>query len=306
MNYKALVIGTLSQDSFVSVNKRLAKRLGFVEAGLLAELIFTHKGVAQNQAFFDEGKQGEWFFLTQAKVEEELGIKRREHENAIKKLVAAEVIYKKQMGLPAKSYYVINWRKIVDIVDNSDETPPEPAPQSDCTKRTNKDERNVQTGMDETYKQESTKGTSIHINKKKLEEKEIKKINNKKIVNKGISNPTLNSFKRAEVPHTISDYDGTEPYGNFIQNIANEFYTEFSVGRWSKKQWQTIVNRISLEIISDERSISNHRKYIYSWLKKIAYSHDLKNGKIEIEYNGEGTVPFYDWLTTREDDDMPW
>src|SRR6476660_7055438 len=117
MNYKNLVIGTLSQNSFVSVNKKLAKRLGFVEAGLLAELIFTHNFAERENAFFENGEHGPWFYLTQAKVEENLGIKRREHENAIKNLVKDEIIIKKKMGLPSKNYYQINWKNIVDILE---------------------------------------------------------------------------------------------------------------------------------------------------------------------------------------------
>ena len=40
------------------VNKKLAKQLGFVEAGLWAELIFTHKQAKQENAFFEQGKKG--------------------------------------------------------------------------------------------------------------------------------------------------------------------------------------------------------------------------------------------------------
>jgi hypothetical protein len=42
--------------------------------------------------------------------------------------------------------------------------------------------------------------------------------------------------------------------------------------------------------------------------ENIAYSHDLKNGKIEIEYEQRGNVPFYNWLNSIEEqeDEMPW
>jgi hypothetical protein len=282
MNYKALVIGTLSQDSFVSVNKTLARRLGFVEAGLLAELIFTHKGVAANNSFFDEGKQGEWFYLTQPKVEEQLGIKRREHDTAIKNLIGANVILKKQLGIPAKSHYLINWKVIVDIVDNSDETPPEPAPQSGCTKRTSKGGRNVHPSVDETYIQESTECTSIHINKKKLEEKEIKQINNKNLVNKGF---------QKNVANYLSKDDVTE--------IANTYYPNFAAGRWSKKQWVALIEQFASECL--DKKIKKPRNYIYASLERMAYAHDFKNGRIEFEYKGESSVPFYNWITTLEE-----
>jgi hypothetical protein len=286
MSYKALVINTLSQDSYVSVNKKLAKKLGFTEAGLLAELIFTYKGAQIYNSFYDNGNQGEWFYLTQATIEDRLGIKRREHDTAIKNLVSKSVIFKKKMGLPAKSYYIINWQRIVDIVDNSDETPPEPAPLSECTKRTNKDGVNVQTRMDEPYKQDSAECTSIHINKKELKEKDKTNINNKKIVNKA--------------GELISKDE--------LVNIGNDYYSEFASGRWSKRQWKNIIDKLTTEIVEREVKLRDVKAYMLGCFENIAYSHDLKNGKIEIEYEQRGNVPFYNWLESIEEqeDEMPW
>jgi hypothetical protein len=209
--YKNLVIGTLSQDSFVMVNKTLAKKIGFVEAGLLAELIFTYKGVEKNNAFYENGEHGPWFYLTQASVEESLGIMRREHENAIKNLCKFGLIIKKRLGIPSKNYYQIDWKKISELFEEND---PEPAPQSDCTKRTIKEGLNVQSGLDETYNLDCTKRPFIHIKNKKIKEKDIKKIKNKNHVNKGIS-------KNMENPLTKDD----------ITEIANTYYSSFASGR---------------------------------------------------------------------------
>jgi hypothetical protein len=33
----------------------------------------------------------------------------------------------------------------------------------------------------------------------------------------------------------------------------------------------------------------------------MAYGHDFKNGKIEFEYKGESSVPFYNWLEIMEE-----
>lgn len=269
MNYESLVIGTLSQDAFVMVNKKLAKRLGFTEAGLLAELIFTHNSVKKDNKFFDSGEKGPWFYLTQATVEERLGIKRREHETAIKNLKKEEIIFVKKMGLPSKNYYMINWKKIVDILEGNE---PEPAPQSVCTKRTNKDGRNVQTRMDDSYKQGWTKRTSIHIKKKDLEKRLIKRTY-KKIVNKEAVN------KKS------------------ITNMANEFYNEFAVTRWSKEQWLNLIDKIADEMLKSEKAITNHAAYVHAVLKNVAYKHDLKYGKIESPVNlVNSSIPFYNWL----------
>lgn len=309
MNHENYVIGTLSNDSFVMVNKKLSKRIGFTEAGLLAELIFTHKTVKQNNDFFEEGKHGQWFYLTQAKVEEQIGIKRREHENAVKNLVKNLVISKKLLGIPAKNHYLINWQKIVELFEEEEvkeeKKDPEPLIQSVCTKRTNKDGLNVQTGLDET---------SIHTSNKRTTIKTTNKNKDKELVNKGVNknqknHPENNLNKKQEydpnienITHTPkkeqkSDYDGTEPYGVFLVNVMNEFYTKFAHGRWNKKQWEFLIEKLGIEIVTnDEIEIYNHRGYIHNCLSNIAYRHDLKHGKIESRKPIEG-LPLYDyWL----------
>ena len=278
-NHKKFVLGTLSIDAFVMVNKKLAKRVGFVEAGLIAELIFTFKTVSKENAFFDGGEQGEWFYLTQAKVQEQIGLKRTEHENAIKSLVKKEIIFKKKMGLPSKNYYLIQWEKITEFLEEDD---PEPAPQSVCRKPANKDVGNLQTSMEETDKLDCSKPTSIHINKKELEKESIKTIN-KKIVNKA---------------------------GEFITkdelvNIGNDYYSEFASGRWSKKEWTTIINQFTSECL--DRKIINPKAYIKASLEEIARRHDLKNGKVEPKFKSSGILPLYNWLEKEEqEDEMPW
>lgn len=281
MNFEYLVKGTLSQDSFVMVNKKISKRIGFVEAGLLAELLFVHEHAKQTDRFFEGGIHGEWFYLTQAKVEENLGIKRREHENAIKNLVQHKIIQKKKMGLPAKNYYLLNWENIANILAENDEKVPstlgaislDETYKQESTKRTNKDGRNVQTRVDET---------SIHtIDKKELEKRDIK-TSNKNLVNKELENNLNNSFSKID-----------------LLDIANEFYSEFALNRYTKKQWITVTNQLIDEIIATKVDLTHPRKYIKASLENIVRSHDLKHGKVDFEdkpQNNNRPVPFYNWL----------
>jgi hypothetical protein len=78
-------------------------------------------------------------------------------------------------------------------------------------------------------------------------------------------------------------------------NIANTFYGEFASGRWSKKQWATLVYALIGEILSEGRKIENYEAYIYAALKSIARSHDLKNGKV-IFKERNSKVELYNWL----------
>lgn len=108
-------------------------------------------------------------------------------------------------------------------------------------------------------------------------------------------NEHLANKRKEHQENPKSDYDYSEPYGNFLINVANEFYTKFAVSRWSKKQWNGLINRLSTEIIRDsELEIYNHRGYLYRCLENIAYKHDLKYGKVAPrEVNDD--LPFYDW-----------
>jgi hypothetical protein len=265
---KYLVLGTLSEDAFVMVNKKLAIKLGFVEAGLLGELISTFKYAEKNNAFFKDGEEGPWFYLKQDTIEERLGMKRKVQETAIKNLVKNEVIEKKLKGLPAQNYFIINWKKIVELFEEKDV---EPASLSDCTNRTNKEERNVQTRKHERY---------IHtINKKE----DIKNINKKEFVNKE---------NDLQMENTIKDEILNKQ--EKILNHANEFYSEFANGRWDKKQWFTIVNKLAFEIIESGVEIKDYEAYTYGCLKQIAYKHDLKHGKAILSEN------FFNWLESEE------
>jgi hypothetical protein len=133
--------------------------------------------------------------------------------------------------------------------------------------------------------------SNIKETKNELKKNKLNKNNN--FVNKENESHLENSLK-----DTKTDYDGKTPYGDFIINVANEFYAEFAPSRWSKKQWQTIAFRIADEITCDSTTvIKNHRAYIYKWLENVAYKHDLKNGKVDFEKKLENSkVPFYNWL----------
>lgn len=170
MNKKTIVQGVLSQDAFVMVNKRIARFAGFIEAGILGELLATHKMCDEkinNNDFFKGGELGEWFYLTQPTIEANLGIKRKQFDNAIKNLESQKMIEKKMMGLPAKNYYLINWDLIFDVMSDinfgskKEKKSSETLIQSGCTKRTTKDVRKGQSRFAEKDNQGLPKGTSI-------------------------------------------------------------------------------------------------------------------------------------------------
>jgi hypothetical protein len=91
----------------VVVDKKLALEIGFVEAGLMAELVEIHKLASYENNFFKNGDSGEWFVVTQKEIESRIGLKRTQYENAMKTLLESELVAKKRMGIPAKNYFLI-------------------------------------------------------------------------------------------------------------------------------------------------------------------------------------------------------
>jgi hypothetical protein len=122
------------------------------------------------------------------------------------------------------------------------------------------------------------------------------------------SKPTANKYKRTKdelkkdekssYVNKENHIDLENSFKDELINIADDYYGEFASGRWSKETWFKLTDKLTNEIIDNGSKITNPRNYIYSCLKKIAYSHDLKNGKVDFELKRleNSKVPFYNWL----------
>ena len=83
--------------------------LGGVEAGVLASQFFYWYGKGHNP----EG----WIYKTQAEIEEETGLTRRNQETARKKLRELGVLEENYAGMPAKLYYRLNLDQLFWLMD---------------------------------------------------------------------------------------------------------------------------------------------------------------------------------------------
>jgi len=89
---------------------------------------------------------------------------------------------------------------------------------------------------------------------------------------------------------------------NDLINLCNSFYTTFSVGRWSKKQWTALIEKYVTE--TDWNEVAFPKAFIEGSIKGMARHFDYREGKIlypfdkdGIDYlDSEGKVPFYNWL----------
>jgi hypothetical protein len=87
-----------------------AKVLGGVEAGILTSQFFYWYGKGHHP----EG----WIYKTQAEIEDETGLSRRNQETARKKLRELGVLEEQYTGMPAKLFYRLNLDKLFELMND--------------------------------------------------------------------------------------------------------------------------------------------------------------------------------------------
>jgi hypothetical protein len=299
-NAENLILGTLSQDSFVMVNKKLSRKLGFIEAGILGEMLFIYRSCKESNSFYDNGKQGNWFYITQPYIEKNLGIKRRMFDTAIKNLLKFGIFEQKKLGLPAKNHYLINWDRIVEVfeeaetLDNDENTENEyenssqPLIQSVCTKRTSKEVQNVQARVHESYKHVSTKQPPIIKNYKK----DIKKELNKKELLKSLS-----SEDEKLIVDVLTEF-------NFERKLINQIIFQFDNQDIEVNKHQLIKQAKFMRNYQQQgNSINDKAKasyFVNGYEDKLTKAKRpataTKAKAIENEQGFATQIPFYNWL----------
>lgn len=97
---------------------------------------------------------------------------------------------------------------------------------------------------------------------------------NKKEQDKKINNNFNCNYKKSNTP---------EEFRTLLTDACNEFYTTFSVGRYSKKQWNTLIQKFVNDTIESERYINvpEHKikGFAYKCLERITAHNDYKNSE---------------------------
>ena len=106
------VIGLLSTDGYIVVNKKVAHAFGLQAAVLLGELCSEHK-YWEAQGDLDEG----YFYSTQENIEYNTSLSISQQKRIVDKLVEAGVLSVKLQGCPAKKYYKINVETLFSVFD---------------------------------------------------------------------------------------------------------------------------------------------------------------------------------------------
>lgn len=108
---KKILINTLSQNGFIVLNKSLIKR--FNSLNLACVLSFF----IDKWAYFN----GEDFFYTIENIQDDTFLSERNIRDCIKKLIQMKILIKKEFtGLPPKQYYNINYKMVINILNDSE------------------------------------------------------------------------------------------------------------------------------------------------------------------------------------------
>lgn len=105
------IIGLLSSDGYIMVNKRLSRLYGLDAAVMVGELCAEYIYYNKNNQLTDDNG----FYSTQANIEENTTLNEYAQRKALKILQDANIIKIKKQGLPAKNYFYINTEKLIQI-----------------------------------------------------------------------------------------------------------------------------------------------------------------------------------------------
>lgn len=105
------IIGLLSSDGYIMVNKHLSRLYGLDAAVMVGELCAEYIYYNKNNQLTDDNG----FYSTQANIEENTTLNEYAQRKALKILQDANIIKIKKQGLPAKNYFYINTEKLIQI-----------------------------------------------------------------------------------------------------------------------------------------------------------------------------------------------
>ena len=106
------ILDLLRADGSIVVNKKLARKIGLNEAVILSELISRFKW---HQSKGED--KSDWFYCTKDTLEEQTSLNRYYQDKAINSLKELGLIDKKTTGMPARRYFKIITKKVLELID---------------------------------------------------------------------------------------------------------------------------------------------------------------------------------------------
>lgn len=107
------VLNLLADGNFITVNKTVIKKVGLYEAILLGVLAGKQKYWEEHDGLTEDG----YFFNTIENFEEETTISEYQQRQAFKHLEELGIISTKRIGIPAKKYFRINTKAVLNLFE---------------------------------------------------------------------------------------------------------------------------------------------------------------------------------------------
>lgn len=107
------ILELLSSNSYLTVNKTLAKKVGLEEAVLFADLAGSQLYWYSQNRTDNEG----WFYRTQKEIEEQTTLSAKVQSRCIKNLIEFGLVKTKLKGLPAVTHYHIGELEVTNLIN---------------------------------------------------------------------------------------------------------------------------------------------------------------------------------------------
>lgn len=105
----------LSSSAYWQINKHIARKCGIYGALLLADLLSKREWFIENDCV----SEGDWFFNTVENIKLDTTLSKYQQNEALKNLKAAGFIYTKYADVPKKRYYLIDDKKLLETLTES-------------------------------------------------------------------------------------------------------------------------------------------------------------------------------------------
>lgn len=298
------LMSILSGQGFVMYNKQLAKSVSVNAAIIFGQLCASYESF-NGKGMITLKDNKEYFFLTSDTLEEETALTYKQQLKAIKDLEQAGYIETKIMGVPSKKYFHITDKIVRELFDEAKFS----SDKREDLERTSDQEavgQKVTPSYDERETLGMPKGNSKPVQKGSSIKKKNKKEKDKK-----------NKFDNYQ--ESIINIHKPKEFKLLLFEATDELYTQFAIGRWSKNDWNKLMEKFVDETIQSGRynniTLDKIKSYVYVSIKNMAKHFDYKRSKEYAEYKESihklsnnsvsNNFPFYNCLDN-EDDQLPY
>ncbi|MFJ7471671.1 hypothetical protein ACIQWI_24400 [Peribacillus frigoritolerans] len=266
------LLSILGGNAFVMFNKELAHEVSVNGAIIFGQLCSSYESFGSKN-MLSTYKGENYFYLTSEIIQEETALSYKQQVKAIKDLEAAGYIKTVIMGSPGRKYFHITNKIMEQFTEFSSDK------REDLNDGNNQEIIDVGTTGDNFRIDQREEQACIKGQSKPSPFSQAYKDIHKKEQDKKMNNNFNCNFKKPVTP---------EKFKVLLTNACNEFYTTFSVGRYSKKQWNTLIVKFVNDTIESERYINvpeqKIKGYAYKCLERIIDHNEYKNSEEFADY----------------------